>query len=73
MKRSHFLTLFLLVFEEYPDIRIRQLIGAKNHFFPHYFIYKIKEQRVMQKSRSQHKLFLCSKITAQKDWVKAFI
>ena len=24
-------------------------------FFPHYFIHKIKEQRVMQKSRSQHK------------------
>ena len=55
LKRSHFLTLFLLIFEEYPDICIRQLIGTKNHFFPHYFIHKIKEQRVMQKSRSQHK------------------
>lgn len=42
-------------FEKYPDICIRQLIGTKNHFFPHYFIHKIKEQRVMQKSRSQHK------------------
>ena len=41
--------------EKYPDICIRQLIGTKNHFFPHYFIHKIKEQRVMQKSRSQHK------------------
>lgn len=55
LKRSHFLTLFLLILEKYPDICIRQLIGTKNHFFPHYFIHKIKEQRVMQKSRSQHK------------------
>ena len=41
--------------EQTSETCIRQLIGTKNHFFPHYFIHKIKEQRVMQKSRSQHK------------------